>query len=734
MMIWVRRHRPDLIAVAVLIFLCAFFFWRLYTPSLPDQLSISQGDFSSQYYNFSAYQARRFAQGTLIPLWNPDNFAGSPFLADPQSAAAYPVRWLFLLLFRGNWSYSALELEVVAHFLITSLLTYAFVRRVTGQVVAGLVAAVAFSYGGYLNSFPIQQVSILESGTWLPLVLLGIHQATRRSSRFWFVLAGVGMALMALAGHPQIALMCGYLAAAYLAYRRRSWREFMIGALIFGVVGIGLAAVMLLPTAEFQLLTTRGGTFNYVGKAGGFPFSDVTQILWSTMSNLYAPMYIGVLGIVLAAFAVLFKGQDSEARETRFWVAAGIVALLLSFGGKTALFQFAYTLVPGASLFRDQERAVLLWSFALAVLAGLGAAVVLSDRLNNARVRAGLWIFAGFTALFVVVLRMIPGVADSVLQVATYTAIVSALAVAALFWVIQRPAQRQMLLVAVLVLDLFSVSQGGVAYTALPAATLLPEPAWLTDLHPQLAADPFARFDDLDRVPGPFGSLYDVPTIRGTSPLRLQGIQQILGLPTPKYWDLLAVRYVATEDSTLADSLSAAKLRDIHDWSGDYALYELPDPRPLATLIYAADLVAEGDAIAVMAAPDYDLRQRAVITQPLALDLGGERPADAKVDLIAIQPERLELSATTSAPALLLISIPYHPGWQATVNGEAVTLVRADVGLMALPLASGQSAVTLEYTPRSFQVGAALSLLTVGIVILTGAFALLRPRLSRRNS
>src|SRR6185436_15612129 len=109
-----NRRSPEILAVLTLIVLWLLFFWRLYTPTNADRLSISQSDFSSQYYNFSAYQARRFDAGNFLPQWNPYNYGGSPFLPYPQASVAYPVRWLFLA--RGHWSYSALELEVMAHF------------------------------------------------------------------------------------------------------------------------------------------------------------------------------------------------------------------------------------------------------------------------------------------------------------------------------------------------------------------------------------------------------------------------------------------------------------------------------------------------------------------------------------------------------------------------------------------------------------------------------------------
>src|SRR5258708_22791192 len=90
--------RRDWFAILTLIALCLFFFWRLYTPNAPDRLSVNQSDFSSQYYHFGVYQARRLSSGTLLPLWNPYNYGRTPFLAHPQPSVPYPLRWLFLAL------------------------------------------------------------------------------------------------------------------------------------------------------------------------------------------------------------------------------------------------------------------------------------------------------------------------------------------------------------------------------------------------------------------------------------------------------------------------------------------------------------------------------------------------------------------------------------------------------------------------------------------------------------
>ncbi len=717
------RHRwPDLLAVTFLIFIWALFFWRLYTPTVTDRLSISQSDFSSQYYNFSGYQARRFDSGSLFPLWNPFNYAGSPFLADPQASVAYPVRWLFLALYQGRWSYAALEAEVMAHVLLTSLLMYALARQITGRVLGGLVTAIAFTYGGYLNSFPIQQITILESGTWLPLALLGIYQATRsRPIRWgWLVIAGIGLGLVFLGGHPQVAMLCSYFALAYLGYRllacSHSWGDvgkFVLGAALVAGIGVGLAAIMLLPTAEFQQWATRATDLNYSTKAGGYPFVDVLQILWSTMTNLYAPMYIGMIGIVLAAIAVIYRRT-----EAIFWLAAGVLALFLGFGGKTTLFQFAYTLLPGASLFRNQERTVMIWSVCASVLAGIGAVALLDGLAPNEqrRLRNVLWGIAALTFVFLLLIRA--GVVDTnntALQIAAFTVIVTALVATVLPWVAQDPAVRQWAVVGLLIFDLFSLWQGGPAFSAGSPDAQLPEAPWMPEMRTLLAADPFARLDGADKL-GPYGSLSGLPTIRGTGPLHLAGTDRLLNLPSPKYWDLLAVRYVVSAEPQLP--VPSKRIRDVNDWSGKYGVYELDNPRPLATLVYTADVIDNDDyAAQVLAAPDYPVRDKVVLPQPPTVSLGRQRPQDADVRLLDIDPEHLRLSATTSADALLLVSIPYYPSWKAYAGGQALPVLRADIGLMAIPLAAGNYEISLDFRPTSFQFGAVISALVLAVII-----------------
>jgi len=249
-----RSLQPDLAAVGLLVGLWLLFFWRLwllffwrlFTPIAADQASLKQGDFTGQFVTFAAYQYNRFADGE-VPLWNPYNNGGLPFIADTQAAVFYPPRLVTIALssLSGGFSNQALHLEMTVHVLGASLFTYALLRRMLyknpGSYLAGLVAAIIFSYGGFLTSYPPLQLALLEAAIWLPVALIGILEFSRseRPRYTWLLLTAFAYGLSWMAGHPQTTWFQTYVLVAYLGYRvhekRYSWLHWISGAAVFAL-------------------------------------------------------------------------------------------------------------------------------------------------------------------------------------------------------------------------------------------------------------------------------------------------------------------------------------------------------------------------------------------------------------------------------------------------------------------------------------------------------------------
>ncbi|MFQ5576533.1 MAG: hypothetical protein ACE5G8_06040, partial [Anaerolineae bacterium] len=345
-------NRRDWLALVLLAALVLLFHWQLITPNPADRQSYPPGDFSAQFWAFSTFEARELSAGRL-PLWNPYTFAGAPFWADAQSAVLYPFSLLALALsglVGGGFSLFALEMEAVFHFWLAGSFMYLFARRITQSRAGGLVAALVFAFGGYLTGYPSQQLAVLEVDVWLPLILFFVDRAFLRhppagQAVFYprprpgdALLAGLAWGIAILAGHPQSWMLVGYTVAAYalfLILQGDKKRRLANGAMVVGVgvLGAALAAVQLLPAIEYTLLSVRAKGV-YETMSGGLPLVDSIQLLLPGVVSLYSPLYVGVVGLLLALFALFYR----RTRFTLFWGVWGWLALVISFGGNTFVY------------------------------------------------------------------------------------------------------------------------------------------------------------------------------------------------------------------------------------------------------------------------------------------------------------------------------------------------------------------------------------------------------------
>ncbi len=76
---------------------------------------------------------------------------------------------------------------------------------------------------------------------------------------------------------------------------------------------------------------------------------------------------------------------------------------------------------------------------------------------------------------------------------------------------------------------------------------------------------------------------------------------------------------------------------------------------------------------------------------------------------------RIDLQYRGTGPAFLTVAETFDPGWQAEVDGEEVRVYRTAVGQMGLELPAGEHRLVLAYEDRSVAVGAAVSLLALGM-------------------
>lgn len=347
-----------------------------------------------QFYPWRSFAFDQLKAGR-IPLWNTLNGGGVPLLANYQVAVFYPPNWLHLILPHVT----AMNLLAVGHLVLAGAGMWKLTGTWNLPPLGRSVSTLSFALSGYLvarlGSFPT-----VAAASWLPWLILSIERVARQQSLRASLWLAIVVALLLLAGHAQTAwyaLVAGGLYLLWLLWGRRGqsrrgrWVAF-VG--LAGVLGVGLAAVQLLPTAELLLRSGRANGLNYEW-ATNFSYS-LARSLTLLMPNLYGTpadgtfltegayfedaAYIGVLPLIAALFASLTwlskrRSPDETilpVQDVPFWAGLAGLGILLALGRNGFLFPLLYHYIPTFTFFQGPVRWLIVTVFALSVLAGSG--------------------------------------------------------------------------------------------------------------------------------------------------------------------------------------------------------------------------------------------------------------------------------------------------------------------------------------------------------------------------
>ena len=158
-------------------------------------------DYGLFAYPMAFYHHEAFWRGEM-PLWNPYNYCGLPFLAQWNTLTLYPPS-LFYLVFPLTWSLGIFNL---AHLFWAGLGMYFLAYRWTGNRLAASVAGVAYAFNGLSWSALMWTNNIAALG-WMPWVVLCVERAWREGGGRNLILASLAGAMQTLAGAPEVIIL-----------------------------------------------------------------------------------------------------------------------------------------------------------------------------------------------------------------------------------------------------------------------------------------------------------------------------------------------------------------------------------------------------------------------------------------------------------------------------------------------------------------------------------------------
>jgi len=758
-----HRALPSILALAVIASVAAT--WWSERVIVTSEANFRGADIMTEHLPVFHAGFSRLRAGEL-PLWNPDQLAGMPFMAVPWTGLLYPGNLAYLAT-----SDVALAIEVTqfAHIVFGGFCIFFLILALGMSRTAGVAAALTIMMSGWIAT-QINYPVLVQGMMYLPATMLAVVRSLQGKKLAPLALA-VLVALQILNGSTEFLVYNLYAGGLYTLFELASQASAGAiataarrGSLLLGaiVLGMALAAAQLLPSLELAAQSSR------VGGVG-----LVAALFWGTVPPgrfvLGALSSSGMVGIGILPLLGVWLGAGIP-EQRRLWLYActlAIAAMLLTFGGE--VFEL-YRQTPIGGLFRRPNKFLHLWAFAGALFSALSVTKMQhchDDETTAANLlRHPSWIGALATGVLGSLwLAMRPSF-DFFLISAT-------LLLAFFAFVTSRRARTLLIVVLVVIhgLDLFTSSKNGVTrpyvspdssdreaplFDRLGAALRAGGQGGRIYLSPTFFLDPGLMLKQ--------GTLRGLPVTMDKQPLAPTRTQLFLydgvrptfprdgnvALTPDSNWemlDLMSTRFYvlkkggefALHMAKLANTLGPDEVRRI-EAGPRYVVFER-GPRHWVRRAHLAPthrVVASGEeALEALSAPDFDPQREIVIesTHETALpEATGEAAStgfEGSARIVIDEPERIEIEAEASAPTYLLLTDTYYPGWRAWVDDVETPILHANYISRAVPIAAGRSRVVFDYTPTNFNVGLVISALS-GCLFVGLAFAALH-RTRRRD-
>lgn len=332
-----------------------------------------------------------------LPLWNPYNFSGSPLLANYQSGLFYPLN-IFYLIFPPLTAWTLLTMFQV---FLAMVFMYLLLRKFKLSKPASVLGSLAF----VSSSFFITWVEIDIIGhtyLWLPLIIYFIESILVEGKKYFYPAISLAIAFSIFAGYPQTAILVILYSAFYFLFRvwslskkRREVGGKIIHFLFFLVLGLGLAAIQLIPTFELYCQAPLAKEF------ARWTFEHFL-IPYRQLATFFAPDFFGnpatnnfwgkdygdltpSIGVVPLFFALLPLLLKRKEKLIKFLYVSSFIFLLLAVKSPLSyLVQLARLPILSSS---NPARILSLLFFNFSILAAFGFDEFITGLKKRSRLR-----------------------------------------------------------------------------------------------------------------------------------------------------------------------------------------------------------------------------------------------------------------------------------------------------------------------------------------------------------
>src|SRR5678816_2724660 len=148
--------------ISGLLILDLIFMWRVLLP--PEGYALGGLDVRGLFFPWLT-QAREAIFAGHLPLWDPNQFGGYPFLANPQVALFYPLTWLAIVLpVRIGISW-----YIMLHLWLAGIGMLLLLRSLNASWLGAGLAALTYMFSGFMATRIFAgHIGVIATDTWLP--------------------------------------------------------------------------------------------------------------------------------------------------------------------------------------------------------------------------------------------------------------------------------------------------------------------------------------------------------------------------------------------------------------------------------------------------------------------------------------------------------------------------------------------------------------------------------------
>jgi hypothetical protein len=535
--------------------------------------------------------------------------------------------------------------------------------------------------------------------------------------------------------------------------------------ILFGIgiiLAVGLAAVQLLPTAEYLLQSQRAAAVDYdfAMTYSFWPWRFLTFIApdlygnpvsgdyWGYANYWEDAVYIGLIPFILAIKTLISRGRKTRNKKyinsafVGFLFAVILATFLIALGRNTPVFPWLYKYIPTFALFQAPTRLSIIAIFCLTLLAAIGA-----DTWRRPGERSKYWLRLGVMAAAAITIGA--GVALIVSRTFDWGIRPSFIRSTALlgFWgvglgvlALKAPERDnseftagkwgwwQWAVVLWVAADLVVAGWGlnpGVDLSVYSDPS--PEADEVKNMldggrlylpsedEEQLKFERFLVFDTFQ----PFDEGEDWNSLRATL---LPNITILDAIPSANNFDpLIPGRYANWIDVLQVADLESKEqmlnlmgvevVERIDSTQENGVRFDSRESFPRYRWVPCGLAVETGTEALEMIQHRQVNFQREVILELDDPISNLTCDSDIKVD-ISVKSEianKSVLAVNSSNPGYLIMADAWYPGWQSFVDGIPTPVLKANYLFRAITLPAGEHIVTFAYQPKWFYTGALLS-------------------------